>query len=176
MTWYSAVAPVSVNAASGDLTFAQSMAVQNGSPYTMRVCRIDYEYVVTNSSMVYLRVHRYENSTISGGVSVTPFPLRQGSTPTGVTSRCRTYSQVASSGAITQSAPVVVTGTPILITSIIGVSGQSATWEPPSDLSVAPGSSLYFTTAYANVNGTAQVYCRNIVIYFEEIQENWTDG
>lgn len=170
MTAYSAVAPVSYDAATGNSSWAQSLALRNSSLFNVRIARIDYTFT-TSTGAVYLNLSRFEGSSISGGVSVTPNPLRQGATPTGVTCRCRMLT--ITSGGNSQGSAVTVTGTQKLLTNLVGVSGQSATWEPPFDLLVSSGSSVYFATGQANASGTT-IWCNNIIVYFEEIQEDWT--
>lgn len=169
MTMYSAVAPTSYDVGSGIGTYVQSLALQNSSVYNVRVARVDYVWGSSGSG-VYVDIARYEGSSISGGTSFAPLPLRQGAVATAVTCRSRVLTIGSST---TQGSAVTVTGTQKLLTKMVPKASELNAWEPPADLLLSPGSALYLTSAFANATGT-NTYFINAIIYFEEIQEDWT--
>lgn len=133
--------------------------------YPLRVQRIEAS---PSSASEYLNVYRYASATsLTGGVSITPVPMREGSDPATAAARAGTCT---TSGATVST--ISMSGTPSYLTNNAGVSGS---YEFPFELIVKPGSGLFVvsqTTAGA-VQGAGSVY-GFITVFFEEVQEDWT--
>jgi hypothetical protein len=100
----------------------------------------------------------------SGGTAVTPLPMRQGAPAATATSKSgATWTSIT-------NVLSVVTGSGPTLTYTDGTTGYytttvSGAWQPPFDLIISPG-----TTLYAQANGNSGVF---LFIHFEELRLSW---
>lgn len=171
MTLYAATAAIngSVSSAGGG-TFAQSMAIQNSTSFTLRLNRIDLyaNSPTTTSYSSVVSISRYESSTISAGTLWSALPMRQGAAASGVVVRGRqaTYNGTA----YAQGTAVTITGTQVLLANKVEFNtADSITF--PGDVLISPGSALYVASSGANSTqsgGTPHLFY-HLVVFYEEL-------
>lgn len=86
----------------------------------------------------------YSGASFSGGVSVTPFPMRAG----------------APAASATSKTSATVSGTQRILSIVSVAASGSASYQPPFDLILAAGSAMWVSFSASAVG---------IVIYFEEL-------
>jgi hypothetical protein len=122
-----------------------SLTVKAGAVLPIKILGVYSNLSVASSTFL---VQRYSGGgAITGGSTVTPFPLREGA---------------AAAGATSKAAATSVTGTANTFTSQGSLAaGSTATWTPPASLIIPAGSSTVFLVTQSS--GTA-------TIYFDELE------
>lgn len=118
-------------------------------------------------------ISRYSGATLHGATSATCVPMRQDGPSATATASYTTAVFSSPNYTPSGSAP---SGTATILSYIAGVAAPGvASYEFPLDLTVSPGSALWFSlippgTSYSN-SGYWLAYLN---VYFEELREDWT--
>lgn len=133
--------------------------------YAVRVVQIggSFQYAQNTGGPANAIATRYEGSTISGGVLLTPSATREGSDPASATVRHQTGTWAGGGGApIVPGTAVSISGTPRQLNYF----EDKEKWQPPAEIIVAPGSTLDFKP-YSIISGIS-AYFAFFQVWFDE--------
>lgn len=132
------------------------MALKAGT-YEIKIVRVEVVNVDTSATWVYFQ--RHSGSTLSGGSAVSIYPMRHAS-PTS-TASARAGDGLSFSGSEERFTEVIVGGAPFTTPSGNHTGSGNLTFEPPLDLTIAPGTVF-------EVDGLDDE--KKVTIYFEELR------
>lgn len=122
------------------------LTVKAGAVLPMKVIRIDVSSFAAGSPSVSMFTG---GGTITGGSTVTPFPLREGAAAAGVTSK---------------AGATAVSGTQRTFIQQNSAAGSLTSWTPPASLVIPAGSSTVVTVAGASTSWAAVIYVDELEI------------